>query len=220
MLLDIRDAQGNSALHLASMHTDEAVSGTFTQMLLNHGCDATLKNKTAKTAREICYPKSIHFFEAMDKDILDDSKFRHEYMPFIRKQLPANIELLQDLAVELCISHHIFAALTKKALFKCLEEKHAAMLKSKVLEQAAGVDDTQGDFFFSQLERLQAKDEESQAEISFQKLRIKSLQTSLEESEALHASAIEALEEEHDEESDRAEIQIVGLENEIQVQSC
>ncbi|KAI8910301.1 ras guanine nucleotide exchange factor domain-containing protein [Gorgonomyces haynaldii] len=106
-------------------------------------------------------------------------------------RLPKDINDMRDLVVDLLIHQNLFEERCKDALKQVLEEKHTALYKVRLLEEAAGLENGDEETnFIEQLQRLQEQEERNLATINYQKLRIKTMEKAAEEQELYYNQSL------------------------------
>jgi hypothetical protein len=96
-------------------------------------------------------------------------------MKNIEAELPDDISLLKSFSIDLLLTNQLFQDRCKETLHQLIEEKHVALHKYRLLENAAGIRDREtSSSFLSQLQYLQSENEQQSATIAYLKVRFTS----------------------------------------------
>lgn len=83
---------------------------------------------------------------------------------------------LKNFTVELLLANQLFQERCKEVIRQLIEEKHVALHKYRLLDNAAGIRDNQTSIhFLSQLQYLQSENEQQAATIAYLKVLLSSL---------------------------------------------
>ncbi|KAJ3023549.1 hypothetical protein HKX48_002422 [Thoreauomyces humboldtii] len=86
----------------------------------------------------------------------------------LEAELPQEAEALRALCIELIVSQSVFQARCKESIRQLIEEKHVALHKNRLLEQAAGIQDKEtSERFIDQLHHLQDQNEKQANTIAY-----------------------------------------------------
>nr|KAJ3420617.1 hypothetical protein HK105_005467 [Polyrhizophydium stewartii] len=168
--IDAADNAGNTALHLAAACREVDVL----RMLLSHGADLFVKNKAGNRASEYTQDTNIEMMlqERMTA-ARNAAQWKKTQLGQLESELPSDVGKLKELCVDLLINQNVF-----EERCKLIEEKHMAMYKNRLLEQAAGIPDREtGEKYLGQLQYWQDEIERQASTISYLKLRIQVLET-------------------------------------------
>jgi hypothetical protein len=213
--VDCSDNDGNTPLHLAAKAGDiEAV-----KTLLYYGADAAATNTTGKKPVDLTQNNDVKLLLTVETQQGSNiQKVRSEIIKNIEAELPDDIQLLKGFSIDLLLTNQMFQERCKETLHQLIEEKHVALHKYRLLENAAGIRDRETSVnFLSQLQYLQLENEQQAATIAYLKIQNRMLETSVTQQEEYYRKNLGEMGDQHAKElkilSDRiAEIEVKFME--------
>ncbi|KAJ3178221.1 hypothetical protein HDU87_003773 [Geranomyces variabilis] len=167
--VDAQDATGSTALHIAVASSQTAIA----RKLLEAGASVRMPNVHGN--RPLDYAKDPELqalLECMPAPAVrttdpQDQRKSSQILE-IYSELPEGVESLRSLCVDLIVSQSVFQARCKETIRQLVEEKHVALHKNRLLEQAAGIQDKEtGERFIDQLHFLQDQNEKQANTIAY-----------------------------------------------------
>ncbi|KAJ3035399.1 hypothetical protein HDV00_003997 [Rhizophlyctis rosea] len=204
--VDAQDVQGNTPLHLAAARSEPGA----VKLLIDAG--ASMSSKNIRGNRPIDYAK--------DRDIetlLVERMSLRRTSPSIsdrsvslnkatsqqaewESEIPYDVETLRPFCIDVIISHSIFQERCKETIRQLIEEKHIALHKNRLLEQAAGIHDREtSERFIDQLQYWQDENERQASTIAYLKVRVQMLEHAAMQQEEYYRNNLADLMKQHQE---------------------
>ncbi|KAI3633678.1 hypothetical protein MIR68_008625 [Amoeboaphelidium protococcarum] len=126
---------------------------------------------------------------------------KDEMIAQIEAGLPNDVASLKSFTIELLLANQLFQDRCKETIRQLIEEKHIALHKYRLLENAAGIRDQQtGVNFLSQLQYLQLENEQQAATIAYLKIQNRMLEASVTQQEDYYRRNLTDLTDQHQQE--------------------
>ncbi|TPX55448.1 hypothetical protein PhCBS80983_g05300 [Powellomyces hirtus] len=163
--VDSQDSTGSTPLHLAAAASELGI----VKRLIEAGGNVRAVNVHGN--RPIDYAKSteVHAYltEQMAATPVPPQR-KSSHLIELEAELPQEIESLRALCIDLIVSQSVFQARCKETIRQLIEEKHVALHKNRLLEQAAGIQDKEtSERFIDQLHYFQDQNEKQANTIAY-----------------------------------------------------
>ncbi|TPX63113.1 hypothetical protein SpCBS45565_g06841 [Spizellomyces sp. 'palustris'] len=118
----------------------------------------------------------------------------------LESELPEDITRLKGFCIDLIISQSVFRERCKETIRQLIEEKHVALHKNRLLEQAAGIQDREtSERFIDQLQYLQDENERQAATIAYLKISIQMFEHAAAQQDEYYRKNLADLTKQHNE---------------------
>lgn len=123
---------------------------------------------------------------------------RMEMIQQIESDLPNDVPNLKQFTIELLLANQMFQDRCKESIHQLVEDKHIAVHKYRLLENAAGIKDNEtGATFISQLQYLQLENEQQAATIAYFKIQNRMLESSVTQQEEYYRKNLSEMADQH-----------------------
>ncbi|KAI9090515.1 ras guanine nucleotide exchange factor domain-containing protein [Phlyctochytrium arcticum] len=197
--VNIQDKKGLTPLHMAA--SGSAIGAV--RLLVNAGANVNAVDLQGK--RPVDYAK----MPAIEMYLTDCAAITIPPVPPQRKsshlveleaELPEDIVTLKGFCIDLIISQTVFRERCKETIRQLIEEKHIALHKNRLFEQAAGIQDREtSDRFIDQLQYLQDENERQAATISYLKMSIQMFEHAAAQQDEYYRKNLADLSKQHNE---------------------
>ena len=192
LLTDSTDSDGNTALHIACKSNNL----DYVSFLLSRGANPSALNKAGQLPKDLTGDADIVRFLEADKVTNNLQNARLEYLRNIESDLPDNIMELKQVVLELLGQNHLFQERCKQKLRQLIHDKHAAVYKFHLLENAAGKREENGNYI-NQIQIQQQANEQQAANIAYLQIQSSMYEPALLKMDEFYKKNIIELSEQH-----------------------
>ncbi|KAJ3107545.1 hypothetical protein HDU97_003850 [Phlyctochytrium planicorne] len=204
--LNLQDDTGNTALHIAAEKGDAIACYT----LLAAGGKPNIRNNSGQRPVDMtAHPQIREMLSipssngdsrpAYNMNTINNSKGDKSESRW-REELPQDPHTLRLLCTELIEAQETFQERCKEIILQLIEEKHIALCKNRLLEQAAGITDKDTSMrFIDQLQYWQDENERQSATIAYLKIRLNMLEMGAMQQEEYYKKNLADLTKQHTE---------------------
>ncbi|KAJ3293067.1 hypothetical protein HK104_004763 [Borealophlyctis nickersoniae] len=198
--VNAQDSQGNTPLHLAVARSHLGA----VKLLLDAGASTFIKNATGNRPSDYAKDRDIETLLGERKAAIRQSpsitQLRTPQMNEWESLLPHDIKIIRPFCLELLAVHTVFQERCKETIRQLIEEKHIALHKNRLLEQAAGIQDREtSERFIDQLQYWQDENEKQASTVAYLKMRVELLENDLAHQEEYYRKNLADLTKQHTE---------------------
>ncbi|KAJ3112506.1 hypothetical protein HDU96_004486 [Phlyctochytrium bullatum] len=193
---NIQDTNGNLPLHYAAERGDAMACYT----LIAVGSKKNVKNKTGQKPIDLTQNPKVRELLSSSTSINASTINSKSTKPEWRSLIPTDPEVLRLLCIELIEAQEAFQERCQETILQLIEEKHVALCKNRLMEQAAGITDKDTSMrFIDQLQYWQDENERQSATIAYLKIRLNMVEVTAAQHEEYYRKNLADLTKQHTE---------------------